>query len=64
MFVSVEHPRNGAIEGGSLDSVSDSVTVGDIYASVADGEVLFQVYIYTIYSYIHSISIRIHFIYI
>ena len=42
VFVSVEHPRKAELESDASESPSDSVTVGDIYASVADGEVLFQ----------------------
>ena len=42
VFVSVEHPRNAQVQSDASESISDSVTVGDIYASVADGEVLFQ----------------------
>ena len=42
VFVSVEHPHNAQLESEPTESTEvDAVTVGDIYASVADGEVLF-----------------------
>ncbi|EKX33425.1 hypothetical protein GUITHDRAFT_120374 [Guillardia theta CCMP2712] len=41
VFVSVEHSKQE--EGTSIQGMpSDSITVGDIYASVADGDVLFK----------------------
>jgi len=43
VFVSVEQPRNAQLESEPTESTEvGSVTVGDIYASVADGEVLFR----------------------
>ena len=42
VFVSVEHPRNSEVEDEATEASSNALTVGDIYASVADGEVLFS----------------------
>ena len=42
VFVSVEHPRNAEVEDEATEASSNALTVGDVYASVADGEVLFS----------------------